>query len=469
MDRAEKILSEFATPDVIFRRDFLCGKTSGALLFHPDLTDAEALRATCLACEKFDGKEGLEALVQRLLIVSEAEYQSDYTVATSHILSGDAAVFVDGKPGIIIVNTRKYEKRAVTEPPTETVVKGPREGFIEDIKTNLSLLSKRLRTPALAVEKMQIGTVSSSTVALVYISTVADPKLVARVREKLKAIKIDAVTDSYYIQSYLEEHPLSIFAQAGSCEKPDVAAGKLLEGRVAIVCDGSPIVITVPFLLIEDFHSSEDYYERHSFATLIRIMRLLAVIFAVGLPGLYVSLQIFHYEIVPMKFLITLLNAIKGIPLPPLLEVLFVLLLFEIIREASVRMPRSVGTAMSIVGALVLGDTAVKAGIISSPSVMIVALSSMALYTVPDQVGTLSLLRIVFSVVGGLCGLFGLIVALIFLVHYLATLDSLGAPYLAPFAPLIPADLKDSFVKGPGIFEHKRPKSIRNINEVRRK
>lgn len=468
MERVEKILGEFATPSVIFRRNFLIGSRQCSLLFHPDLVDPETLRAVLLACESFDGnRDSLQGIYNKILYVNEAEILDDYLSSVNRILSGDAVLFLDGVAGCIIVNARKYSTRAVAEPPTETVMRGPREGFIEDFKTNLSLIEKRLKTQSLAVEKMQIGRVSSTSVALIYISTIAAPDVVNSVRKKLQAVDVDALIDSFNLQPYLEERPLSMFSQIGVAEKPDIVVGKLLEGRVAIVVDGSPMVLTLPFLLVEDFHSSEDYYERHSYATFLRIMRFFSVILSVLLPGLYVSLQVYNYEIVPMKLLITILNSIQGIPFPPLIETIFVLLLFEMIREASLRMPRSVGTAMSIVGAIVLGDTAVKAGLISSPAVMIIALSSIALYTVPNQIGCMTLLRLAFTLVGGLAGLYGLIIASIFLINYMVGLSGYGAPYLAPFAPLVPSDLKDSLLKAPQRGMTTRPQSFENINENR--
>ena len=346
-------------------------------------------------------------------------------------------------------------------------MRGPREGFIEDIKTNLSLVKRRLRTPALAVEKMRIGRISSTTVAMVYLSTVASPKMIEMVRRRLRSVDIDCVTDSYYLRPLIEEHPYSIFSQSGVSEKPDVVCAKLAEGRVAIIVDGSPTVITVPFLMIEDFQSSEDYYERNVFSSFLRILRLISLVTGILLPGFYVALQMFHQEVIPVRFLGTLINAIEGIPLPPLSEVLFVLILFEIIREASVRMPRAVGMAMSIVGALVLGETAVKAGMISSPAVMIVALSSISLYTVPNQVGTMSLIRIIMLIAGGWFGFLGLLIAIVVISYRLVTLDNFGVAYMAPFAPKVKSDLNDALVRAPINTIKTRPRSIPNINHTR--
>lgn len=468
-EKVNNILGVFATKDRMGKRDFIMGKKNGVLLFDPDMSDSEAIREILLAVEHKHSAEGLDEIAKCVLYNGEIVKENDRMKIIESLLSGDAALAVEGVKGWLIINVRKYEKRSVMEPPTEAVTKGPREGFIEDLKTNLSLIERRLRTPSLAIERFNIGKVSNTSVAMLYISTIAEPKLVDSIRKKLNKIEIDSLTDSHYLQPLLEPHPLSMFHQSGVSEKPDIICAKMLEGRIALLVDGSPMVITIPFLLIEDFQNSQDYYERHTFSTFLRFIRFISIIFAVLLPGLYVALQVFHYDVIPLRFLVTLMNAIKGIPLPPVPELLFVILLFEIIREASVRMPRAVGMAMSIVGGLVLGETAVNAGVISSPAVMIVALSSIALYAVPNEVGTFSLLRVIFVIAGGFAGLYGLVYTTIFTLFYMVSLDCFGTPYMAPFAPLVYEDLKDALVKRPLLNMKKRPKSLPNINETRQK
>lgn len=464
--RAEKLAALYEGTAAV-TREFTAGGLSGTLIFNPDLSDAVMLRTTLMALEQYKGKIKTTEDVIRAVITAAEVKPMPLESASALVLEGDAVLLIEGMEPIV-VTARSYEKRAVAEPPAETVTRGPREGFIEDIKTNLSLLERRLKTPALKIERMKLGKQSGTNIAIVYLDSVAAPKVVDLVREKLGKIDVDGVTDSYYVQEAIEDHPHSIFSQTGITEKPDVASAKLLEGRVAIVCDGSPTVVTVPFVLAEDFQSGEDYYERHSFASFLRLLRYAAVILAVLLPGLYVAMQIYHYDMIPLKFLVTLMNAVAGLPLTPMSETLFVIFLFEIIREAGLRMPRAVGMALSIVGALVLGDTAVKAGLISSPSVMIVALSSLALYATPKQVGTMSLLRILLTVAGGLGGLYGLLIAILYLLYYLNTLDSFFTPYLAPFAPLIKSDLKDALIRKPLRDQVKRPESIPNVNRTRR-
>lgn len=469
MKRIKELIGNFATPDQLVQRKLKIRNTDGVVIYNPDLTDSILLGELVKALERAETSKNITAddLLKSAVYVAESETGDDIDKAREAVLCGDAVVFVDGIKEYILVNLRKWDKRSIAEPPTSTVMRGPREGFIEDIKTNLSLIERRLKTPALAIEKLNIGRISNTAVAIVYLSNVVNPELVESIRTKLNKVDIDALVDSHYIQPLLEERPFSVFHQTGVSEKPDIIVSKLLEGRVAIIVDGSPMVVTIPFMLIEDYQSSEDYYERASLATFLRIIRMISVFFAILLPGLFVALQEFHYNIIPLRFLITVMTAVNGIPLSPLAEILFVILLFEIIREASVRMPRAVGMAMSIVGALVLGDTAVKAGIISSPAVMITALSSIALYTAPNQEGTLTLLRVAFTLLGGFGGLYFLLCGSLYLALYLCSLSGYGVPYLAPFAPFIKADLKDSFYRSSLLRMNQRPKSIKNVNNTR--
>ena len=258
-----------------------------------------------------------------------------------------------------------------------------------------------------------------------------------------------------------------MFKQIGNTEKPDIAVSKLLEGRVVILVDGSPIVLTVPYIFLEDLQSGDDYYGHSAHATFIRILRVLGIIIAIALPGVYVALQSFHYGILPIDFLISIQTSIEGLSYPPLIEILVVLFLFEILNEASIRMPKYSGMALSIVGALVLGDTAVKAGLISPPAVIMVAISGITMFTVPSQIYNASILRFLFTIIGGVTGFYGLLTAFMFIVSYLITLDAFGAPFFAPYAPNIEADKKDGLIKSRLAKFNTRPQSIPNINKVR--
>ena len=295
-----------------------------------------------------------------------------------------------------------------------------------------------------------------------YLQEIADKNVVKEIERRISQIDIDGVVDSYYISAYLQSKPNSMFKQVGDTEKPDILVGKMLEGRVGVVVDGSPIVLTLPFILIEDLQESDDYYSQPVKVTFLRILRLIGVVLAVLLPGTYVAIQLYHYKILPTEFLITIMDTTQGIPFTPFTEVMFIVLLFEILYEANLHMPQYMGMALSIVGALILGETAVNAGLVSPPAVMIVALSGLTFYVVPNQASQFSLLRILYVFVGATLGLFGILAFSVWVVSYLSSFDSYESAYLSPSAPYIKGDMKDFLIKAPLEQMKTRPKGIAN-------
>ncbi|MBR2323470.1 MAG: spore germination protein [Clostridia bacterium] len=366
-----------------------------------------------------------------------------------------------------LISTKKWAMRPVQEPPTSAVVKGPREGFVEDFLTNISMVKRRLKTPSLKFSMLKIGRLTNTSVAVVYLDGIADKKVVDSIKSKLSAIDIDGIIDSAYLREHLKGRQFSIFKQIGDTEKPDVLTAKLLEGRVGIIVEGSPIVLTLPYLLIEDLQSADDYYTIPFNATFIRTIRYISVMLGVFMPGFYVATQLFHLQFIPLRFTLTIASSVKGIPLSPNLEMLFTLFVFELLNEASIRMPKYVGMALSVVGALVLGETAVNAGLISMPTILIMALSGIAVYTVPDQRNTLSILRLFILLLSGAFGIIGLILGALVLAVYLTTLSNYDIPYLAPFAPFVKNDIKDGLLKSPAVITNQRPQSFNNKNKRR--
>lgn len=387
--------------------------------------------------------------------------------AKEKLAIGSGIVFFEDSNIFVEVPLKLVPRRAIMEPPTNNVVRGPREGFIEDYKTNISLIRARLTTNKLKMVELDVGDLTKTKVCVAYLKGIASPDVVNQILKKIRKIKIDGIIDSYYIESYLSEHPRSVFKQCGSCEKPDIVVAKMLEGRIAIIVDGSPFVLTLPFILIEDLQSSEDYYDVNIKVSFIRFLRVLGVLIATIMPGIYISFQVYHYKALPLKFLITVLNAAYNIPFAPVAEVLFAFLLFEILYEASMRIPKGLGTSFNIIGALILGDTAVKSNLASAPTIMVVAVSSIALYLVPDQTSVLRMIRISLTLIGGVMGIIGIVIGLLFLVAYLCDFDSYGAAYLGPYAPRIKGDLKDGIFKKSIAKMKTRPRSIPNINRNR--
>lgn len=460
-DNVKYLKTVLVSDDITFLQTEING-TRCAVVFAKDLTDKNAIGELILRpLSVFDGKITADALKEAFLS-PEQSVENDLSAIPDKIVTGETAFLCDGVNVAFTFALKKYEKRSITEPPTSTVIKGPREGFVESLPVNVSLIRRRLKSPDLVFENMQVGRYSQTTVSICYVRGVADKTLVKKLKRKISSVKIDAVLDSSYISKYLGEHKTSVFKQVGNTEKPDILVAKILEGRVAVLVDGSPIALTVPYLLIEDFQSPSDYYGSAYSATLARFLRFFAVFIALMLPSLYLSAELFHLQLIPLSFLLTIVNSIKGIPLSPSFEMFFSLMIFEILNEASVRMPKYVGMVVSIVGGLVLGETAVNAGIISAPTLMIIAMSGICLYTVPELEKTFSVIRLVFLIIGGSLGAYGLLCALAITLIYLVSFENYSTPLCAPFSPLVKTDLKDSVFKSFIDDGSSRPVSLGN-------
>ena len=454
--------------DIIIREIKLKGKNY-CLVFLDGLVDMETINLSIVkSLNSFDKEKTVDfnSVFLTLNAVATIEILNESDIVDK-VLKGYAILFMDGEKQAIGFNVVKYSSRSIEEPPTSMVIKGPREGFNESIKTNISLIRKRLLTKDLKLESFEIGEKTKTQVKIAYLVSIADLSIVKEIKEKLNKINIDGILDSYYISKFLEDRPNSIFRQVGLTEKPDICCSKILEGRIAVFVDGSPIVITIPYLFMEDLQSSNDYYSDAHRASLLRILRLLGMISSILLPGFFIALQLFHYKVLPLKFLVTIINTTQNLPLNPFLEILFIMVLFEILFEASIRMPKYLGVAISIVGALILGDTAVKAGLVSPPGVMIVAIPAISGYCIPDQNNQIFLLRAIFAVIGGVFGFQGLVLGGMFLVCYMTKLDSFKTAFLAPFSPYVANDQKDFIFKQVVTEMKTRPESFPEKNRVR--
>lgn len=464
--RAMKAL--LGSDDIIFF-DFEIGETSAFCVYVDSITDKELLGLEVIApLTKNDPQKNVNYLAKKITLAN-VKTESGIQAAANDVLSGNAAVFIDGKNKAISVDLKKFEVRAISEPPTGLAVRGPRNGFTESIKSNLSLVRRYLKSTDLKVETTEKGKYTGTSIAIMYIDGIAKPEIAEKVRKKIDKINIDGIPDSSYVAKLLNERKTSLFKQVGSTERPDVLIERMLEGRIGIIVDGSPFALTLPYLLIEDFQAAEDYYISQYRANLVRSLRVVAMIFSIFLPAVFVAAQLFHLQIIPLNFLLTIVNGIKEIPFSPSLEMFFVLLIFELLNETSVRMPKYVGMALAVVGALVLGETAVNAGIVSTPAILIMALSGISIYAIPEIVETTSVLRFIYLLVAGSLGGYGLIVLTAFLILYLASADNYGAPYLAPYSPVLLNDFQDGLYMNNVIGMTKRPLSLGAKNKTRQK
>ncbi|MDE7079226.1 MAG: spore germination protein [Clostridia bacterium] len=414
-------------------------------------------------------KVDINVLNANTMFTTPIEELQDINKAIAEIAAGEIVLLVDGAECFFRYSEKKYQLRAVTEPPVSTVLRGPREGFVEDLKTNIFMVRRRVASPKLTVDMLSVGKYTQTKVALCFIDGIADGEIVGRIKSKIQEINIDGVIESSYVARYLEENKFSLFSQVGASEKPDTIVGKMLEGRVAIVVDGSPSVLTLPFMLYENFQMSEDYYIKSYRASMVRIIRLFAVIFSILMPGIYVALQEHQYQLFPIKFLVSILGSISNIPLSPTLEMLLVLCIFEILNETSIRMPRYVSMALSVVGAIILGEVAVTAGLFSISSVIIVAVSTVGIYSVPDEINSSNILRLGFVAIGGVLGLAGILFGSMALIGYMCSINSYGVSYMSPFAPSIMHDWQDGPLKAQIEEFGERPYSVPTSNRTRQR
>ncbi|WP_051353250.1 spore germination protein [Thalassobacillus devorans] len=379
-----------------------------------------------------------------------------------HVLSGDTVVMLDGSIQAMAIDTRDWESRGVEEPSTQSVVRGPKEGFTETLRTNTALMRRRIKDENLWIRTKPIGKKSKTDVAVVYLNGVADEKVVKEVYHRLDKINIDAILDSGYVEELIQDETYTPFPTVYNSERPDTIAAGILEGKIAIIVDGSPFVLLVPALFVNFFQAAEDYFQRADFSTLIRMVRYLAFFLAMLTPSVYIALTTYHQEMIPTSLLVSLSAQREGVPFPAFVEALLMEITFEILREAGVRLPKAVGSAISIVGALVLGQAAVEAGIVSSAMVIVVSLTAISSFVSPSFSFAISIrmLRFGFMILAATLGLFGILLGLIILTLHLSSLRSFGVPYLSPMAPFIVADQKDAILRFPRWKLTTRPRLI---------
>lgn len=452
--------------DLIFRKT-LCKSGEVLIIYLKSTTDKVAIAKEIIepilySNQKFD----FNKLKNGIIYSGEIKQISQQEII-DNILKNQVIVVFENK--YLAVDLEKYPVRTPSEPPTSPNIYGPREGFVEALPSNISLLRKRLQSKNLVIESTEVGLETKTKICILYLKNVADKKIVKDITKRINNINIDGIIDSYYIAQFLKTKPSSMFEQVGIQEKPDIVAAKVLEGRIAIVVDGSPMVLTVPFMIFEDLQSSNDYYTNHMYVNMVRIIRTIGIILATIIPGLYIAIRLYSDEVIPLNYIIVISNSTKNLPFTPALEMFFIIILFQILYEVSLRLPQYLGLATSIVGALILGDTGVKAGLISPPGVIIVAVSIMAIYTIPSQASQLTVLRAVFLILGATVGIFGIVAGMVYVINYLNTLNIYSTPYLAPFAPRVDDDLKDGIFKKNVSYMKERPKSLPQKNKIRLK
>ncbi len=393
------------------------------------------------------GAETLGFLAEYVIQANEIRCSESPITIIDGLLSGDCILFCDGSAEAIIIGSKGFVKRGITEPDGEIVLKGPREGFIEPLIHNLALLRRRLHTSDLRVESIMLGDVTRTSCCIVYIDGVVDRDVLDDVRGRVKGIKIDGILDSHYITELISDYKQSLIKTIGTTERPDVVAAKLLEGRVAILVDGSPVALTLPYIFIENFHTPEDFYVHQSFANFNRILRVVGFILSISLVPCYVALTTFNHEFLPTSLLLFISVVRQGVVLPTIAEAVLLLLAFDILREAGARAPSSFGQTLSIVGGIVVGQAAVEARFVSAPMLIIVAFTGCTGLVMPEMKSVSILYRDFLLIMVMLLGIHGYLLGAVALLAELSQKRSFGVAMMSGMAPLARGSYEDSYTR----------------------
>ena len=432
-----------------------------------DAKSSECDASTTRRGEDEKNDAATDIILRRVLYSNELKKTDDWGEILRSIMYGDTLILVDGCNTALVANTKGWKTRGISEPEDERILEGPREGFSESSMINLSLLRRKLKTPDLCIEHMQVGRRTDTHVYVCYLGSLAPRRVVKEIKRRIGALKIDGIFDTNYIAELCSGRNFSLFRSSGSTERPDIVAARLLEGRVAVITDGSPMVLTLPYLFSENFQSDEDYYQNFLTAGVGRLLRYLCFFLSVSLPGIYIALTVFHRRLLPTAFLLALTEARLNVPFSSVTECVVLIIVFEILKEAGVRTQQSLGTALSIVGGLVVGQAAVEAKIVSAPMLIVVALSGIAGLMVPRLRAAVFYLRFAVVIASSIFGIYGYILCIFAILVSILSLKTFGFDSTPALSGLDFQQYKDTFIRAPLWKMKLRPKLTSNRIRMR--
>ena len=465
--------------DAILRiREFHCGgdiNTDCAAVYFDGMVDVSVLNDSVIrplidvGLFELSGGKGapLDTILQKVLYSNEIKKTADIAELLRGVMYGDTVLLIDGASEALVINTKGWARRSISEPEDERILEGPREGFSEASMTNLSLLRRKLLTPDLCIEFMTVGRRTDTKVYVCYLGSLAPKRLVKEIKRRINSIDIDGIFDTNYIAELSSGRKYSLFRAAGSTERPDIVAARLLEGRIAIITDGSPMVLTLPYLFSENFQSDEDYYQNFLTACVGRALRYICFFLSISLPGLYIALSIFARRLLPTAFLLTLSEARAGVPFSSVTECILLVIIFEILKEAGVRTQQSLGTALSIVGGLVVGQAAVEAKIVSAPMLIVVALSGIAGLMVPRLRAAVFYLRLFLIISGSLLGIYGFALGIGTILVMILCQKTVGFDATPALSGVSLQNYKDTVIRAPMWNMRTRPRVCANRTRLR--
>ncbi|MTI80964.1 MAG: spore germination protein [Firmicutes bacterium] len=460
------------TRDLVIRHLTIAGRAQAMLVYLDNMIDIkvvnEHLMEPLMERRQYP-VDDMEDLIRTVIQVGQIKTSSKMDELLGHVLYGNTALFIDNMPQAVVFETKGWEHRSVDKPDTEKNVLGPKEAFTETAMVNQTMLRRRIRSTRLRFELMKVGEITQTDIVVTYIDGLAKPELIKELKRRIKKVKIDGVFCCGFFKELLDDNPLSPFPTMEGTERPDKMTAALLEGRVGLIIDGTPFALIIPTMFWDFLMTPDDYYSRFYSGTFLRLLRLAAVAITLTLPSLYIAITTHHQEMLPTALALSIAGAREGVPFSAFIEAVLMELAFELVREGGVRLPAVVGQAVSIVGALVLGQSGVEAGIVSSTMVIVVATTGIASFAIPgySAANTIRLLRFPLMVLSGLWGLPGLVSGLLIIFCHMISLSSFGTSYLYPVAPVKLGAWKDVAIRVPWWAMATRPKIAANKKRLR--
>ena len=472
-----KVLKEiFAnSSDVVFREFYFGGneKLEGVLVYIENMIDKQTLQEDILKPLMFKfnldeylpkniPQEAIRIIRKNSITVGQIREEKEIEQVVNAILSGHVIVVMNFIDSVIVTNNQGWAKRSIAEPESERIVRGPREGFVEDLGTNISLIRKKIKDVNLTVEMMELGKRSKTQIALVYLQDLTCSTILDDVKKRLKKIDVDGINAAGEIEQLIEDHPWSFFPQMQTTERPDKTIANIVEGRMVILIAGTPFVLIIPAVFPQFLQTTDDYADRLLISSFLRLLRYVALLISSTLPALYIALVSFHSELIPFGLLTSIAEARAAVPFPPFLEAIFMEATLELLREAGLRLPGSIGQTVGIVGGIVIGQSIVVANLVSPIMVVVVALTAVSSFTIPNYSlgGGLRILRFFLMICAAFLGAVGLALGVAFVLTQMVAMTSFGVPYLSPLAPTRYKDLKDTFIRAPIKMINMKPVSI---------
>lgn len=467
---------ELDKPDDLKIRTLILGDTDvqAAFVFIEGIVDPIATQKSVL--DNLEQQKSLpeenedlfEYVYNRYIAINDVEKTISFEEVCIALLSGSTIILVDDVSRAIIVDTVGGEERAIEEPTTEPVIRGGRSGFVENIQTNLALVRRRARTSKLRFKTYTAGTRSRTKIVLAYVDDIIDPELLKEVMRRIESINIDIIPESGYVEEWIEDSFLSPFPQMSNTERPDKLVASIMQGKFAILVEGTPFTLIAPINFANLLQSPEDYYERWAYASLLRILRYFGAFNAVFLPSLYIALISLQPGLIPTQLVLSIAGTREGVPFPPLIESLMMVITMELLQEAGARLPQTIGQTIGIVGGLVIGEAAVQAGIVSPFMVIVIAVTALSHFAIPSFGMSISfrIIRYGFIFAAGIFGLYGIVLVYIMINIHFVNLKSFGVPYSSPFAPFYSSSWSDVIVRAPLQTIRIRPQSTKPVDDT---